>query len=294
MFAIFSSIENIPNIHQIHTSESSARDSLKEIVMKNTTSLTIPLNEIKLDSFQQYPSHTYLIVDDKNIDIYRHQIVDKVQKGWMWNGMKKDVESTKIGSYQILSVSDPIPVIEKEKRVEMETESQETNSLMVEIEKLIDEVINEISNANHDLNKDIEDVKHLESDIRRHLNKPVLLDYNTSSIDIPYLKIEYPEQPTTTTSGSNIETYDKKQMLKWEREYLPFLDEDTKDERRNKSETEDDISEDQRPSEVRNQDTKDEDTKDEGTNIQRCRSSRRGTHSCRSNYHNRKMRLRAY
>ena len=136
--------------------------------------------------------------------------------------------------------------------------------------------------------------------IEKHTRHPIELDYSvdevypSESIDIPYQTIKYPEQPTTkvVSSDEGVEDYHKKMMLEFEEKYLTF----------NEPDSEPDCIEDEKQY---NFNTKDinmttypeiENSEIDEKNIvtQRCRSSRRGTKSTRTNYNLRKMRMRAY
>lgn len=290
MFAIYSHIENIPNIHQIHKSEIYAQQSLLDVVSSYISQkrnmkelpLTISLDEIKLDTFPEYPVQTYFKIDENMIEIYQHEIVDKIEKGWVWNGISKRIESKKIGVFQILRVLEPMIT--------------EESLFMGQMEEMIQHIIDDIEEANKDLNNDIEEVKKLQSDIRSRLETPTILSYDDKPIDIPYLKIEYPHQTSTTACSMDMRLtpnvicceqdslgkgydvdYQKTKLLEFEEKYLQYPDESSDDE--NKSE------EEKIPEPV---------SDEKNMTIHKCRSSRRGIRYGRSHYNSRRMRLRAY
>lgn len=313
MFSIFSLIDNIPTIYQIHTSDVSAKQSMIEIVKnyiieRNSDSSilqTIELSEIKLDTFSKYPSYTYLSSEDK-LDIYQHNIIDKIEKGWVWNGLSKKIESKKIGTFQILPVTESVPLVSDDMSV--------SKPVLIQIEAIINEMIEEISNANHSINEDIEDVKNLRFDIEKHIRHPsdatddasnqACDDFKrvhgscsgatSSPIDIPYQSIKYPEQPETTvvSSDEGFEDYHKKMMLEFKEKFLPFQEIDS----------ESDCLEDDNECNFNQKEInmttypqiENSEINEKNIVTQRCRSSRRGTKSTRSNYNLRKMRMRAY
>jgi hypothetical protein len=260
MFAVFSQIQGVPNIHQIHKSEISAKQALIDIASKCISEksekpsqiLTLPLDQIKLETFEQYPAYTYLSLDENNIEIYQHIVADKIEKGWVWNGISKTVDSKRIGTFQILPVIDPIV---------------EDDNLIFQMEKMIDHIIDNIEEANEELNKDIEEVKRLQFDIQKHLEYPILFDYST--------KIEYPHQPSTIacdTNDKDVREENKTNLIDFQDKYLPSIEEGEGEEEDNLEETKEDTN---------------------GT-IHRCRSTRRGIQYGRTNYNLRRMRLRAY
>jgi FtsZ-binding cell division protein ZapB len=355
MFSIFSLIDNIPTIYQIHTSEISAKqfmvDIVKNYIVKRNSDLSIPqmieLSEVKLDTFSKYPSYTYLSCEDK-IDIYQHNIIDKIEKGWVWNGLSKKIESKKIGIFQVLPVTESVPLVSEDMSV--------SKPVLFQIETIINEMIEEISNANHSINEDIEDMKNLRFDIEKHIRHPsdatddassqarddfkrvrdslevIELDYSfnetpsltairashigslkfpsetnrlkgglsvssgdtSSPIDIPYQSIKYPEQRVTTviSSDEGFEDYRKKMMLEFKENFLPFEEIDSEAE----------CLENGNECKINQKDInvmtytqiENSEINEKNNAVQRCRSSRRGTKSMRSNYNLRKMRMRAY
>ena len=290
MFAVFSLIENIPTIHKIYVSEETTQTSLCQFVIQyieegrkeNKETLTLPLSDIKTDTFTTYPIRTYLPIDSSMIEIYEHSLKDKVDKGWVWNGMMKVVESKKIGYFQVLRVTDP----------HMES-NREYNSLSFEMDALIDEIMSEISDARTSLEKDIEDVKKLQLDVHRHLEHPILIEtyemeenvldetknLTLPSIDISYERIEYPCQPGTGQGTG--QDFVKRDLKLFEEKYLPIIeDEDNKE-----------VSMD----EIGTTDS------EEDLYVVRCKRSRRGSwrsigrsKEVRLPYGTRKMRLRSY
>lgn len=271
MITIYSLIDNIPTIHQIHHNEDTAKPVLIDFAInyiltkrkeENKDKLSLPLSEIKIDTFTEFPAYTYHQVDEHLIEIIQHTALEKIEKGWVWNGVSKVIDSKKIGIFQIL------PVIES-------TIVSNQSQMCQDVENIIQEIIDEINNANEELNKDIEEVKNLRYDIRETLDE---VNNSNITIDIPYSRNLYPEQPTTSNVSSN-EGFDKRHVFSYEKKYLPFLDyeqqgdQDQGEEKINNN-VEDDI--DLHPIPV----------------FQRCRSNRRGS---RTNYQqSRKMRLRAY
>jgi hypothetical protein len=277
-------------------SEETALKSLSDFVIRYIqegrkddvkSPLTLELSDIKIDTFSSYPMRTYLHVNPTMIEIYEHCLIDKLEKGWVWNGTMKIIESKKIGYFQVLQVIDPI------------LENREYKTLSSEMDDLIEEIMNEISDVRTSLEKDIEDVKKLESDVNRHLfscekdfevKDPILLDYDEKklslpSIDISYDRIEYPRQPTIETY---VEDFSKKEVKSFEEKYLPFFDdEESKD--FFDSELQKEIEEDDHMFRCG---IIDRYTNSNGYS-QRCRSNRRGSR-CRVNYGMRKMRLRSY
>jgi len=300
MFAIFSQIQGTPTIHQIHKSEMKAKQALINIVSKCISEksdnkivvpLTLPLDQIKLETFQEYPAYTYLSVDDNTIDIYQHLIVEKVDKGWVWNGTIKSIDSKKIGVFQILPVIDPMS--------EEEFIKYKNESFMTQMENVIDHLIDDIEQANNELNKEIEDIKRFHMNVQKIMDTPSIFDYETNIHDdlSEYEDIlltspskttldgEYPHQPTTKTCSINDGTCgvtnpdvpvldrkdDKTNLIDFQNKYLSSLDylEETTE-------------------------TKENDEVNSSATIHRCRSNRRGIRYGRSNYNSRRMRLRAY
>ncbi len=269
MFAVFSLLQGVPTIHKIYVSEETTQKALNNFVMEYiqqgrkeelSLPLSIPISDIKIDTFPSYPVRTYLSIDPSMIEIYEHSLSDKVEKGWVWNGTMKIVESKKIGYFQVLSVSDAV--------VEDQTEYKTLSS---EMDDLIQEIMEEISDTRISLEKDIEDVKKLQFDAQTQidLSQPILLN------SIPYIKIEYPSQPSTKTVAEN---FDKTKLMSFEEQYLPSPED--------KSEGEEEY-----PIEKQEEDLIE--TSDNNNHIfQRCR--RGSCRSYRSNNGMRKMRLRSY
>jgi hypothetical protein len=299
MFAVFSLVEDIPTIHKIYVSEETTNKSFNDLVISyiqqnrkdDKCPLTIPLSEIKTDTFTYYPIRTYLVIDGSMIEIYEHSLIDKVEKGWVWNGTMKAVESKKIGYFQVLKVNDSI----------IEDQPKEYKSLTSEMDDLIEEIMNEISDTRFTLEKEIEDVKNLQFDLQKFTeqDRPILLNYDEKelslpvlpSTNIPYLlsltgtqdlsnKVghnEYPKQPETSCMGD----FNRKYLKTFEEKYLPFLDDEVK---------ENEESNEDKETIVHNEDIE---------WSQRCRSNRRGINNRarasrgRSNMM-RKMRLRSW
>lgn len=290
MFAVFSLIENIPTIHKIYVSEETTQASLSHFVIEyiqegrkeNKEILTLPLADIKTDTFISYPVRTYLPIDSSMFEIYEHSLKDKVEKGWVWNGTMKVVESKKIGYFQVLRVKDP----------SMES-NREYNSLSFEMDALIDEITNEIYDTRISLENEIEDVKKLQLDVHKHLEHPVLIEtyemeepvmdetkiLSLRSIDISYQRIEYPCQPEIEHgTGQDVV---KRDLKAFEEKYLPLIDEEDM-----KENSVDDIT------------TSDN---EEDLYVARCKRSHRGSwrsvrrsKEVRLPYGTRKMRLRSY
>jgi hypothetical protein len=292
MFAVFSLIENRPTIHKIYLSEETTQKALSDFVIQYiqqgikenkdlplTVPLSVPLSDIKVDTFTSYPVRTYHPIDLSMIEIYEHSLSDKVEKGWVWNGTMKVVESKKVGYFQVLAVSDPIF-----------EDQREYKTLSSEMDDLIQEIMDEISDTRISLEKDIEDVKKLQFDSQKHLEllEPILSPAESTMcvhdlVPIPYSKIEYPSQPSTKIYS---EEFSKKDLKSFEERYLPFLDEYI--------EQEYDKCQDEQ---YGNQDDGDKNLEwsdDNNKKFQRCRRGSRRSPPGRANYGMRKMRLRSY
>lgn len=239
MQAVFSLIENIPSIHQIHPSEDSAKQGWLDVVIKyisdkregkNLEKLSIPLAEISMDTFPVYPIQTYLVVDDKNVDIYLHHLVDKVEKGWIWNGKAKTVESQKIGYFKILSVLDDKNMICSDNIVKQSKQCFEESCGLLKIREeyqknddndlvinLIYQIVDEINDTKSCLEKEIEEVKNLPETVD---DEP--LDFS----DLPPL-LDYSEKKF---KFSSIFDYSKKNMYHYESILLPQIDIEEKNE----------------------------------------------------------------
>lgn len=325
MFAVFSLIEGIPTIHKIYVSEETTKKSLSNFVISyiqggrndDKSPLTLPLSEIKIDTFPSYPIRTYISIDESMIEIYEHSLIDKVEKGWVWNGTMKSVVSKKIGYFQALKVSDST----------IEDQTKEYKTLSSEMDDLIEEIMNEISDTRFSLEKEIEDVKNLQFDLQKLTDQeiPILLNYDEKvvslpvlqPIDIPYLRNEYPNQPEpycgvlssrsksmdiarslraaspvrlvpdAVAVGDSLDPknydqrpeddFNKKDLKIFEEKYLPFFDDETKE-----------SSEDQEANEQEANELKEE--IEWG---QRCRSNHRGARRVPPG-RMRKMRLRSY
>jgi hypothetical protein len=200
MFAIFSLIEEFPQIYQIHSHEETCKKSIEELVKRyiiqkrnfdETQPLTIELNEIKNETFSKYPMITYLKSNDKTFDLYEHQLVDKIEKGWVWNGTSKVVHSKKIGYFQIQNVLEK-NMIEPEIFAEEITEEQ--LQMYQDIENMIDEMLSSIEKGNEDLDFEREQIKNLPDytntfDLPEHLELNDLLQPERSKLtEIPSLR----------------------------------------------------------------------------------------------------------
>lgn len=167
MLAIFSFIEQSPLIYQIHTHEETCKKSIEELVKKyiiqkrnfeSQDPLTIQLNEIKPESFSQYPNFTYFKIDDKTFDIYQHEMIDKIEKGWVWNGTSKIVSSKKIGYFQIQNILEPHLV---EPEIFPEEITEEQLQMYQDIENMIDEILSSIEKGNEDLEFEKQQIRNL-------------------------------------------------------------------------------------------------------------------------------------
>ena len=252
MQAVFSLIENIPLIHQIHPSEESAKQGWIDVVIKyisekregkNLEKLSIPLADITMDTFPVYPIHSYLVVDDKNVDIYLHQLVDKVEKGWIWNGKAKTVESQKVGYFKILSVLDDKNMICSDNIVKQSKECLEESCGLLKIKEeyqkndeddlvinLIYQIVDEINDTKSCLEKEIEEVKNLPDELD---NEPI--DFS----DLPPL-LDYSEKKS---NFSSIFDYSNKNMYHYESMLLPEIDSQNTQEEQEQEEQEQDTKE---------------------------------------------------
>jgi len=290
MFAVFSLIEGIPTIHKIYLSEETTKKSLSNFVISyiqggrndDKSPLTIPLSEIKIDTFPLYPMRTYMSIDESMIEIYEHSLIDKVEKGWVWNGTMKTVVSKKIGYFQVLKVNDCM----------IENDTKEYKTLSSEMDDLIQEIMNEISDTRFSLEKEMEDIKNLQFDLQKLTDQeiPTLLNYDEKvvslpvlqPIDIPYLQNEYPNQPETSCMDDFNrrqslllkKDFNKKDLKIFEEKYLPFFDDEIKE---SNEEVEQETNE----------------LKEEIEWGQRCRSNHRGARRVPPG-RMRKMRLRSY
>jgi len=249
MQAVFSLIENIPLIHQIHPSENSVKEGWIDIVLKyisekrgqkNLENLTVPLSEIKLETFTEYPTYTYIVTDDKNIDIYVHQLIDRVEKGWIWNGTSKTVESKKIGYFQILPVLDDKNMIDSELIVEKIKNTPDEPSGLSNIQQnyqddliknLIHQIVDEIQETKSTLEKEIEEVKNLPDLLE---SEPMDLCESQDNIYDSYLcddnlSIDFSGLPclldySEDSNKSSIYEYTKRNMYNYKNIFLPDLD----------------------------------------------------------------------
>ena len=198
MQAVFSLIENIPTIHKIHPSEASVMEGWIDIVIKyisekrggkSLDKLTVPLSEITLETFQEYPVYSYIVVDDKNVEIYLHNLIDRVEKGWIWNGKTKGVESTKVGYFQILPVQESCNLVEQDKPHEtvnsgLDLLNQSYNEDN-EVTQLLNKIMDEIHNTKSVIEKEIEDLPEdiLDTEPMDFSGLPPLLDFSEKSYD---------------------------------------------------------------------------------------------------------------
>jgi hypothetical protein len=240
MFAIFSLIKDVPQIYQIHIHEETCKKSLQELVHKfiiqkrnfeNPDPLTLPLSEIKLNTFSQYPNYTYLTLDSNTIEIYEHQMVDVVEKGWVWNGLTKSVSSLKIGYFQIQSVREK-DMIEPEMTIEEINEEQ--LKMYQDIENLIDEMLRSIEKGNEDLEKEKERIKNLPDLVSITENagdlpkEPLykILPYSSENKVEPILPIIQTSKPIDIVPLVSPNHPLKKNPLAIETKYLSFFDEE--------------------------------------------------------------------
>ena len=248
MFAIYSLIENIPVIHQIHQSESTLIGQLeffaKEWIQRQRKEpseiYSLPLEELRISSFKSFPNYTFLNKEDK-VELYLHDVVEKVVKGWVYNGKEMKLESQKIGSFQILKVQDPqlvwskeidvyhppvhVPVPVAETHVELTTEPvRSSDSLQTydQIKSLVDEIIEEIENGRYELEQDIRQVRQLT------FSEPIVFDYKTNL---------FPSQVLPT------QLVPVKPLISFENMLLPFFDKSNEEEIQEQRESEEMIFE---------------------------------------------------
>jgi hypothetical protein len=142
LFAVYSCVNNVPRIHQVLATEQEAKDKLLEYVYLLTKSESISTDP------SVFPCLTYKVLENKSIEIHEHSKVEKIKKGWVWDRKKSEIETITIGSFQVISIENDfvIPVLE-------------TNKL---VNKLIDEMINNICDIKIDLEYEKEAIKNLD------------------------------------------------------------------------------------------------------------------------------------
>jgi hypothetical protein len=250
MFAVFSLLEEVPQIYQIHVHEETCRKNIEELVKQyiiqkrnfdNKDPLTVLLNEIKMDIFSVYPSYSYLKINDDTFEIYNHHLVDKVEKGWVWNGVSKQVQSKKIGYFQIQIVKES-NIVEPEIFPEEVTEEQ--LQMYQDIEKMIDEMLNSIEKGNEELEMEREQIKNLPPIPLMESSSSPETEYILSTPKINYVQSKPLDIPDVIKPDPNLSTlkifFDiredplqekniKKNLLKVESKYLSFNEDSEED-----------------------------------------------------------------
>jgi hypothetical protein len=146
LFAVYSCVNTSPRIHQVLPTEQEAKDKLLEYVHLLTKSENIPADQ------SVFPCLTYKVLENKSIEIHEHSKVEKIEKGWVWNGKKSEIESKTIGSFQVISIENDFVI--------PEPKQTETDKL---VNKLIDEMIDNICDMKiEDIEYEKEEVKNLD------------------------------------------------------------------------------------------------------------------------------------
>jgi hypothetical protein len=240
MFAIFSLIKDVPQIYQIHIQEETCKKSIQELVhryiiqkrnFENPDPLTLPLNEIKIETFTQYPNYTYLSIDSNTIEIYEHQLVDVVEKGWVWNGLTKSVSSQKIGYFQIQSVKEK-DIVEPE--ITIEEINEEQLKMYQDIENLIDEMLRSIEKGNEELEQEKQMIQNLpDLIVPAPLPAPFTLSVERilpiiqTSKPIDIVPLVSSKDPLNSGPLNTDDLFDtKKNLLQIESKYLSFFDDE--------------------------------------------------------------------
>ena len=205
-FGIYSCINETPRIHRVVSNLTVAHEKLLEYVhllTKNQKS-----EEKSLSSDSVYPNLSYKILENKQIEIYEHNQTEKVERGWVWNAKSSQIETKKIGVFQVIEVENPIeikqdlqptPVEEIKITQDKETDTNDINVEM-QVNKLLDQVLDTICNMK------IEDM--IEKDID-------LKDIDNHSETI--------QQDNESTTADYINDQSKRQKI-YESLFVPFFD----------------------------------------------------------------------
>ncbi len=244
MFAIFSLIQNQPQIYQIHIHEETCKKNIEELVkqyiiqnrtFENQDPLQTNQNEtLNPESFKIYPAYTYQKIDDQSYDIFYHELVDKVEKGWVWNGVSKTISSKKIGYFQIQSVLEK-NIVEPEVDDLGEEITEEQLKMYQDIENMIDEMLRSIESGNEQLEKDKEEIKRLPY-FEEEKNVPNPLQpftFSSEPIPIPIRKSNSSTSVKTiyNVKDDPLQENIKSNLIQIESKFLNFFDEDDQQDR---------------------------------------------------------------
>lgn len=162
LFGVFSCIQENHRIHMVVTEESIAQEKLLEYVHLLTKQTAYDPN---VESTQL----TYFVLENKDIEIFEHTKVLKIDKGWVWNGKKSEIQSKKIGFFKVIPIENKfvLPEITKEQKCDKQIGDDQVNNDQVGDEQLGDEdkkienemmdLINQMVDSIHNLHLEIEE-----------------------------------------------------------------------------------------------------------------------------------------
>lgn len=159
LFAVYSCVNNSPRIHQVLATEEEARVKISEYVQLLTKVESLPVDQ------SVFPLLTYKVLENKSIEILEHSKVEKVEKGWVWNGKKSEIETKSIGVFQVMQVENDF--------ILPEPKETETDKL---VSKFIDEMIDNICDMK------IEDIEY-----PRDIEQVTKLESNFDKMFVPFL-----------------------------------------------------------------------------------------------------------
>jgi hypothetical protein len=177
-------------IHQVTEDKTKANVTLLSYVHLLTQLENVPTDLVNSGKF---PVLTYKVVTPELIEIYEHSKVEKIQKGWVWNGKKSEIVTNKIGTFSIIEVENKFqydyPIQEIPTIVVSAAAQTDNQDKDHEIDHLIDQMVNNIidmkleigGNSYSDHKPNIESNKKLKTD--PNLKKDM---YSFESMFLPF------------------------------------------------------------------------------------------------------------
>lgn len=179
LFGIYSCVNNNSfsetrsRIHVVVDNETDAQTKLMEYVHL-LTSFENPV----FDEKTNFPLLSYKVLENKSVEILEHDKIEKVEKGWVWNGKKSEIQTKKIGLFQVIPVENQfsvaMPVPESSPAPESLPPTEEVPDL-ISVHSDIDRLINEMVD-NSICNMKMEDILDVEE-----TNKKLKCDNNTQT-----------------------------------------------------------------------------------------------------------------
>lgn len=188
LFGIYSCIRDAQRLHCVVANEKEAIDGMMEYVHLLTFHETLVFDEKTV-----FPVITYKVSDNNLVELFEHRKVEKIEKGWVWNGKKSEIESVKIGYFQMMPVENTFtvsinlpetqPDLPKLEPVETLFECTDKKNYEDEVDKLINEIVDNICSMKLE---DFCDLEETNKKLKTDNNNIFPLNSNFESMFVPF------------------------------------------------------------------------------------------------------------